>query len=73
MQIRETRLLLEQDSGIVLQKAYRFINQAIEKTFQNWTLGGIQLEDMALIHGTSGSERQVSVLEYPVCTANAEL
>ncbi len=63
MQIQENRLLLE--------KAYGFIGEAIERTLQGWRLGSIQSEDGDLgrsPRGASTGEKRVSVLEYPALT-----
>jgi hypothetical protein len=61
MQTQECRLLLQRESGMIPYEAEGLIDQAIETTFQNWKLGGIQMEDVGRDpQGPSGSERGVS-------------
>src|SRR5258708_32640191 len=54
MQIQENRQLLERASGMTSQKAYGFINQAIERTLQDWRLGNIQSGDGDFGRGPGG-------------------
>jgi hypothetical protein len=71
MQIQDNRQFLEQASVMLSQKAYGFINPAIETTLQDWKLGDIQSEDEDLGRGPRGAsagEKGVSVLECPACT-----
>jgi hypothetical protein len=58
MQIRENRLLLEEASVIISQKAYGFIGQAIEKTLQAWRPGDIHRD---LGHGPRGASASEGV------------
>ena len=70
-QIQENRLLLEKASALISQKAYGFIDQAIEQTLQDWGLGDVQIEDGGLSRGPRGGligEKGVSVLEYRALT-----
>ena len=63
MQIHENRLLLENASSVIWQKAYGLIGQAIERTLQDWRLGNIQSEDRDLgrrPRGASAGEQGVS-------------
>ena len=65
MQIQENRRLLERASVIISQKAYGFIDQAIEGTLTDWRLGVIQSEDEDLGRGPRGASigaKEVSVL-----------
>jgi len=52
MQAEEIRLLLERELGMISQKAGGLINRRIEKTWKDWTVGGISLEDVGISHGT---------------------
>jgi hypothetical protein len=75
MQIQDIHLLLEQETGMISQKAYGLINQSIDKTLQDWKLGGIQLEDVDLGHakrGASGGKRGVRMSLYSTWTTYAE-
>ena len=64
MQIQENRRLLEKASAMISQKAYSFVDQAIERTLQDWRLGDIQSEDGGFrraLRGTFEGEKAVSV------------
>ena len=63
LQAREIRLTLEQELGMISQKAYEFVNQTIKKTLQDSTFGSIWLEDMDL--DASSGKRGVSIMQYP--------
>ena len=69
MQTQEIRLLLEQELGVISQKACGLIHQTIKKAF---TRCGLSLEDMDVGHGGSGAarDRGVSVLQYPSWAQN---
>ena len=72
MQTQEVRLLLEQELGMISQKACKLINQTIKKTLTDC---GLSLEDMDAGHGTrsaSSGKRRVSVLQYPDWTTDTE-
>ena len=71
MQIRENRVLLEKASRIISQRAYRCIDQAIERTLKDWRLGDIQSEDGDLGRASS-DDKGVSVVEYPALTRPAQ-
>ena len=63
MQTREIRLLLEQELGVISQKACGLIHQTIKKALAGC---GLSLEDMDVGHGGPGATRdRVSVLEHP--------
>ena len=63
MQTQEIRLLLEQELGVISQKACGLIHQTIEKALADC---GLSLEDMDVGHGGPGPARdRVSVLQYP--------
>ena len=56
---------------MILQKAYGFVGQAIERTLQDWKDKDIQSEDEELGRGPQGAfigDKEVSVLEYPELT-----
>ena len=64
MRIQEVRLLLEQELGMISQRACGLINQTITKTL---TDSGMSLEDMDVGHGTrsaSSGNGGVSVVQY---------
>jgi len=54
-QIQENRQLLERASVTISQKAYTFVNQAIERTLQDWRLGDINSDDGGLGRGPQGA------------------
>ena len=64
MQTQEIRLLLEQELGVISQKACGLIHQTIMKVLADC---GLSLEDMDVGHGGPGAarDRGVSVLQYP--------
>ena len=64
MQTQEIRLLLEQELGVVSQKACGLIHQVIKKALADCELS---LEDMDVGHGgpSPARDRGVSVLQYP--------
>ena len=71
MEIQENLNLLEKASQFISQRAYRSIDQAIERTLQDWRLGAIQSEDRDFSRGPQGAsagDKWVSVVEYPVLT-----
>ena len=63
MQTQEIRLTLEQELGMISQKACGLVNQTIKKALQVSTFGGISLEDME--PDTSSGKRGVSMMRYP--------
>ena len=69
MQTQEIRLLLEQELGVILQKACGLIHQTINKALADCRMS---LEGMDVGHGGSGatSDRGVSVLQYPSWAQN---
>ena len=70
-QIQESRIVLEKASQMISQRAYKSIDQAIEKTLQDWRLGDIQSEDGDVggdPQGASAGDKGVSVVEYPALT-----
>jgi hypothetical protein len=71
-QILENRQLLERASEMISQKAYGFIDQAIEKTLQDWRLGDIHSEDGHIGRGPSAGEKWVNMLGYSAWTGYAE-
>ena len=64
MQTQEIRLLLEQELGVISQKACGLIHQTIMKALEDC---GLSLGDMDVGHGEPGAarDRGVSVLQYP--------
>ena len=64
MQTQEIRLLLEQEIGVISQKACGLIHQTTKKALVDC---GLSLEDMGVGHGGPGParDRGVSVLQYP--------
>jgi hypothetical protein len=64
MQTQEVRLLLEQELGLISQKACGLLNQTTKKAVADC---GVSLEDMDVVHGSPGTSRGrgVSVLQYP--------
>jgi hypothetical protein len=74
MQIQENRQLLERASMMISQKAYTFVNQAIERTLQDWRLGDINSDDGGFgraPRGASADEKGVRALEVLVSTIHA--
>ncbi len=69
MQTQEVRLLLEQELGMISQRARGLINQAIMKTFAE---SGMSLEDMDVGHSTWGASSGVRVVQYPDWTTDTE-
>jgi len=63
MQTQEIRFLLEQELGVISQKACGSINQTIKKTLLDCDMS---LEDMDVGDGTrdASSGKRVSVLQY---------
>jgi hypothetical protein len=60
--IQNNRQLLERASVAIVQKAHALVNQAIEKTLQDWKLGEIQSEDEAIDHKAGEAPETVSDL-----------
>jgi hypothetical protein len=71
MQIQENRQLLERASVMISQKAYTFINQATERTLQDWRLGGSNSDDGRGPRVASTSDKGVRALEVLVSTIHA--
>jgi hypothetical protein len=75
VQIQENRQLLERASVMISQKAYTFVNQAIERTLQDWKLGGINSGDGSLGRGprsAAAGEKEVKALEVLVSAIYAD-
>ena len=71
IQIQENRILLEKASIMISQKAYGFIDQAIERTLRDWRDRDIQSNDEDLDRDPQGAfvvDKGVGVLEYPDLT-----
>ena len=65
MQTQEIRALLEQELGVISQKAYGLTNQMIEKILPDC---GMSLEGMGIGYSTPGASsgtREVGVLQSP--------
>ena len=68
MQTQEARLFLEQELGLINQRACGLINQTIMKISTDC---GMSLEDMDVGHGTPGAskgKRGVRVVQYLGCS-----